>query len=113
MSNSLFQRTLWNTVREVNNQKPPPPVQLTYELLLKQVTGMIHNTSDSFESYPVLYLPDGYDMESDPIILQSGQHRVEALIQLFSQTRSYSGYNDKLFTPATVSVRELYASNNC
>jgi hypothetical protein len=79
MSKSLFQRTIRNTVREVNNQKPPPPVQLTYEILLKQVTGMIHNTSDSFESYPVLYLPDDYDMESDPIILQSGQHRVEAL----------------------------------
>lgn len=113
MSRDLFQRTIKNTVRVLNNQDPKPALSFTEEALLAQAREMMHDTSDSFERYPVLYLPDTYDMEEAPIILQSGQHRVAALLQLFSQTRHYTGYNEKLFTPATVAVRGLGAIHNC
>src|SRR5947207_2820737 len=99
MSPNLFKRTIRNTVRVVNNKRPAPALPLTEDTLLQQVHGMMRDTSDSFDSYPVLYLPDNYDIEEEPIILQSGRHRVTALLQLFSRTRSYTGYDAKLLTP--------------
>lgn len=100
-------------MRVLNNQDPRPVLPFTEEGLLAQVREMMHDTSDSFERYPVLYLPDNYDMEEAPVILQSGQHRVAALLQIFSQTRHYTGYEEGLFTPDTVAVRGLCAIHNC
>jgi hypothetical protein len=100
-------------VRVVNNLRPRPIMEFTEQALRNQAKTMIHNTSDRFESYPILYLPDNYDMQEEPIILQSGQHRVAALLQIFSQTHHYVGYNEKLFTPDSVPVRGLGAIHNC
>jgi hypothetical protein len=113
MSRDLFQRTIKNTVKVLNNQDPKPMLPFTEQALLAQAREMIHDTSDSFERYPVLYLPENYDMNEAPVILQSGQHRVAALLQIFSQTRHYTGYDEKLFTPDTVAVRGLCAIHYC
>lgn len=83
------------------------------DMLLSQIQAMSHNASDVFESYPVLYLPADYDMEVDPVVLQSGQHRVAALLQLFSRHRTYTGYTKDLFTRKTVPVRGACAIHNC
>jgi hypothetical protein len=38
------------------------------------------------------------------MILQSGQHRAAALVQLFSRNSDFAGYTEDLFTPKTVAV---------
>jgi hypothetical protein len=65
-----------------------------------------------FDSYLVLYLPPEYDVETEPVILQSGQLRAAALLQLFCRNSDYAGYTKDLFTPKTVSVRGVSVINN-
>jgi hypothetical protein len=113
MSPDLFKRAIRYTVRQTNNQKPPPMLPINEDMLMQRVEGMMHDTSDSFDSYPVLYLPTDYDKEVEPVVLQSGQHRVAALLHLFSRDSDYSGYTKTLFTPATISVSRQCAINNC
>jgi hypothetical protein len=113
MTSSLFKRAIRHSVAVFNNTNPAPALRMTEDRLLEVMKTMRFHAADTFATYPVLYLPPDYDVDTDPIILQSGQHRVTALLQLFSHNSDYSGYTEGLFTPKTVGVRGFDLINNC
>jgi hypothetical protein len=113
MSPNLFARAVRRTVLMYNCQVPKPPLELTEEALRAQMSSMRFHASDNFSTYPVLYLPPDYAMGTEPVVLQSGQHRAAALLQLFCSNSDFSGYNKDLFTPKTVSVRGVGLIYNC
>jgi hypothetical protein len=113
MSPGLAKRAVEYTVERLNRQTSPSVLPSTVDAYVKWIRGMGNNASDSFRTYPVLYLPPDYDMEEEAVIQQSGQHRAAALIQLFSQKSDYTGYTKKLFHAGTVSVRADRVMYNC
>lgn len=113
MSRDLAKRAVNYTVRQLNLATPPPPNAWTVDNFVGWMKRMGSDASDLFAAYPVLYLPPDYDMEEEPVIQQSGQHRAAALVQLFSQKSDYTGYNKKLFNAETVPVRVECVMHNC
>jgi len=113
MSMSLMKRAIHHTVTIVNQATPPPIIKQTVDNYVKWMQEISNTDSDVFSSYPILYLPPDYDMEEEPIIQQSGQHRAKALLQLYARNNDYTGYTKDLFNPNTVHVSRSRFINNC
>jgi hypothetical protein len=60
----LFKRAVRYSVRLFNHRIPPSPLEITKDIFRTQMTSMRFHASDNFSTYPVLYLPPEYDIET-------------------------------------------------
>ena len=98
-------RAITYTLYKLNHTDPPPISKWTEKAFVDHMRAMYKSASDDYDSYPILFLPPDYDMATESIIQQSGQHRGLALLHRYKLLRGpYKGYTPGLFQPSTVSV---------